>query len=81
MLVGETRARLRLELVAREMLGLESEGVREIRLQVGGALARDPVEQIERDVVETGITKSVHRASDDIRCCPPLEHPKELGPE
>ena len=49
------------------MLGLEREGVREVRLEIGGALARDPVDEIERDVVETGITKSVHGPSDVVR--------------
>ena len=63
------------------MLGLERQGVREIRVEVGGALARDAVDEIERDVVETGITKSVHRAPDVIRCRPPLEDGEQVRPE
>ena len=43
----EPRSRLRLELVARQVLGLERQGVREVRVEVGGALARDPVDEIE----------------------------------
>src|SRR6185369_11110947 len=44
--VGEARARLRLELVAGEVLRLQCEGRREIGLQIGGALARDAIDQV-----------------------------------
>ena len=81
MRVREPRSRLGLELVAGEVLGLERQGVREIRVEVGGALARDAVDEIERDVVETGITKSVHRASDVVRCRPALENGEQVRPE
>ena len=81
MRVRETRARLRLELVAGEVLGLEGEGVREIRIEVGGALARDAVDEIERDVVKTGITESVNRAPDVIGRCLALEDVEERRPE
>ena len=53
---GEPRARFRLELVAREMLRLERERRTQIALEVGGALAGHPVDEIERDVVKSGIT-------------------------
>ena len=39
----------------------------EIGLEVGGLLARDAVDEIERDVVNSGITKSVDGASDVVR--------------
>src|SRR5438093_159505 len=41
--VGKPRPRLRLELVAREMLRLERERLAQIALEIGGALAGDPV--------------------------------------
>ena len=63
------------------MLGLEREGVREIRVEVGGALARDPVDEIERDVVESGITQSVCCSSDVVRTGNALEHLQQLRPE
>ena len=66
MRVREARTRLRLELVAREVLRLERERLGEVALEVGGALAGDPVEEIEADVVESGITKSVHGAPDVV---------------
>ena len=65
--VREPRSRLRLELVARQVLGLERQGVREVRIEVGGALAGDPVDEIERNVVETGITESLHCPPDVVR--------------
>ena len=60
------------------MLGLEREGLGEVAVEVGGALAGDPVQEIERDVVESGITKSVHRASDVVRRGVPLEHGEQV---
>ena len=68
------------------MLGLERERLREVVLQLGGGLARDAVEEIERDVVESGITKSVHGAPDVVGAGPALEHLEQmwleaLGPE
>ena len=48
------------------MLRLERQRLGEIRSEVGGALAGDAVEEIERDVVESGITESVHGASDVV---------------
>src|SRR5207248_4444610 len=49
--VGEACPRLRLELVAGQMLRLERESVAEIGLEVGGLLARDPDGDIDRDGV------------------------------
>ena len=48
------------------MLRLERKGVREVRLEIGGALARNAVDEIERDVVEPGITESMDRPSDVV---------------
>ena len=56
------------------MLGLERERLGEIAFEVGGALAGDPVDEIEGDVVKPGITKMVERAPDVLRPGPPLEH-------
>ena len=63
------------------MLRLEREGVAEVGLEVGGALARDPVDEIERDVVKSGITKMMHGAPDVVRAGNALEHPQQLRPE
>src|SRR3989475_13164232 len=76
--MGEARPRLRLELVTGEVLRRERERLREITFQVGGALAGNPIENIERNVVKSDITKSMHRASDVIRSGPPLEHVEQL---
>ena len=54
--VREPCAGLGLELVAREVLRLEGERLREVCVEVGGLLARNPVEKIERDVVKSDIT-------------------------
>ena len=48
------------------MLGLERERLGEVGVEVGGALAGDPVDEVERDVVESGITENVHRAADVV---------------
>ena len=72
--VGEPRARLRLELVEGEVLRRERQSLREVVVEVGGLLARNPVDEIERDVVETGITQSMHGAPDVVRAGNALEH-------
>ena len=61
MRVREARARLRLQLVRGQVLGLEREGLGEVAFEVGGALAGDPVDEVERDVVESGIAQDVER--------------------
>src|SRR5262249_37833684 len=63
-----------LELVARQVLGLESERLAQVAIEVGGALAGNAVDEIERDVVESGITESVHGLPDVVRRRLPLEH-------
>ena len=60
------------------MLGLERERLGEIGVEVGGALAGDAVDEIERDVVESGITKSVHGAPDVVRRGAALEHGEQV---
>jgi len=72
--MGEARARLGLQLVAGQVLGLERERLGEVGLEVGGALAGNPVEEIERYVVKSGITQNVDRAPDVAGACAPLQH-------
>src|SRR5262249_52425623 len=69
----ETRARLGLQFVARQVLRLEREGLGEVGVEVGGALAGDAVEQVERDVVKSGITENVQGAADVFGLRSPLE--------
>ena len=79
--VREARPGLRLELVARQVLRFEREGFGQIGVEIGGALAGDAVDEIERDVVESGITKSVHRPTDVVRRRLPLERLEQMRPE
>ena len=72
--VREAGARLRLQLVGGEVLGLERQGLGEVAFEVGGALARDPVDEIERDVVKSGITKKVDGAPDVVRPGNTIQH-------
>src|SRR5207249_795874 len=65
--MGETRPRLRLELVARKVVRLQRERGVEVAVEIGGALAGDAVDEVKRDVVKTGITESVVGASDVVR--------------
>ena len=65
--VGEARSGLRFELVARQVLGPELERVRQVGLEIGGALAGDAVDEIEGDVVKSGITQMVERTPDGVR--------------
>jgi hypothetical protein len=81
MRVGEPGSRFRLQLVAGEVLRLEGDGVCEVRLEIGGALARNAVDEIERDVVETGITKSVHCPPDVVRTGNAFQRLQEVRPE
>ena len=60
----EARPGLGLELVAGQVLRLQGERRLQVALQVGGALAGDSVDEVERDVVKVGITKSMDRAAD-----------------
>ena len=60
------------------MLRLEREGVTEVGGEIGGALAGNPVDEVERDVVKLGITKMMHGASDVVRSGNALEHAQQL---
>ena len=71
--VGEPCSGLRLELVAGEVLRLERERLAQVAVEVGGALAGNPVDEVERDVVKTGIAENVERDSDGIGASLPLE--------
>ena len=63
------------------MLGRERQSLREVAIEIGGLLARDPVDEIERDVVERGITKSMNGAPDIVRTGNALEHLEQLRRE
>ena len=56
------------------MLRLERERLAQVGVEVGGALAGDPVDEVERDVVEAGITEERERAPDVVGPRAPLEH-------
>ena len=56
------------------MLRLERERLAEVGLEVGGALAGNPVDEVERDVVKSGITKNIDRAADVVGPCAALQH-------
>src|SRR5204863_7662888 len=72
--VGEPRSGLRLELVIGEVLRCKRERLGEIRVEIGGALAWNPIQEIERDVVKCDITESMERAPDGIRTGLSLEN-------
>ena len=63
------------------MLRLERERLREVVVEIGGALAGNAVDEIERDVVESGLAQRVHGAPDVVRRCLPLEHVEQAGLE
>jgi hypothetical protein len=69
---------LRLELVAGEVIGFQSESLVEIAFEIGGLLARDPVDEVHRDVVNMDITQMVDRSADIVRLGPALQHLEEL---
>ena len=73
----EARPGLGLELVAGQVLRLEGERLVQVAFEVGGALAGDPVDEVERNVVNLGITESVHGAADVVRPRAALEHGKQ----
>ena len=72
--VREARSGFRFQLVRGEVLGLERQGLGEVALYLGGALAGDPVDEVERDVVKIGITKKIDGAPDVVRTGNTLEH-------
>ncbi len=63
------------------MLGLERQSVGEVGVEIGGALAGDPVQEIERDVAASGIAKSVHGPSDVVGRGAALEYGEQLRAE
>ena len=63
------------------MLRLERERVGQVRREIGGALPRDPIDEVQRDVVKSGITKMMHGTPDVVRSGNALEHTEQLGPE
>ena len=77
----EARARLGLELVAREVLGLEGESVREVAVEVGDRLARYAVDEIERDVVEAGLAQKADGTTDVVGRGLSLENVEQMWPE
>ena len=79
--VREAGARLRFQLVRGDVLGLERQGLGEVACEVGGLLARDAVDEIERDVVNSGITKTIEGAPDVVRLGNAVECPKQTWRE
>ena len=77
----ETRPRFGLELVTRQVVRVERERRVEVARQVGGALAGNPIDEVERDVVKTGITQSVERAPDVIGLRAAVEHVEQTWTE
>jgi hypothetical protein len=77
----EARAGFCLELVTRQVLWAKSERILEVAREMGGALARDPIDEIERDVVKLGITEMVDGAPDVVGTRAPLEHREQVRPE
>ena len=59
------------------MLRFERERLGEVGLEIGGPLAGDPVDEIERDVVETGITENVHGPPDVLGLRATLQYGKQ----
>ena len=76
--VREAGARLRLELVAGEVLRLECDRLGEVALEVVDALAGNPVDQVERDVVEAGLPQRPHRDAHVLRARAPLERLEQV---
>jgi hypothetical protein len=76
--VREARPGLRLELVAREVLRAERDRGVEVARQIVGALARDAVDQVEREVVETGRSQGRDRGAYVGWRRAPLEHLEQV---
>ena len=56
------------------MLWLERERLGNVGIEIGGLLPRDSVEEVERDVVKSGITEMIERGPDVVRSGNALEH-------
>src|SRR5512133_1904706 len=79
--VREPRPGLRLELVAGEVLGPKRERLSYVGSEIGGPLPRNPVDEIQRDVVKSGIAKMVEGAPDVVRSGNAVEYAKQFGLE
>jgi len=79
--VREARSRLRFQLVRRHGLGLECQGLGEVACEVGGGLARDAVDEVERDVVNSGIANKLHGAPDVVGRCAAFQHVQKVHVE
>src|SRR5215467_14745386 len=78
MAVREPRSWLRFQLVPREMLRLERDRLVQIGVEVGGALARDAVQDVEGEVVESAIPKKGNGPAGGSRGRAPLEHGEQV---
>src|SRR4029450_2360418 len=78
MRMREPRAGLRFELVARQVLRSESERLVDVGVEVGGARGRGPVDEIQRDVVKSGITEIVEGAPDVLRTGATLQYREQV---
>ena len=79
--VREAGSRLCFQLVRGDVLRLERQRLGEVACEVGGLLARDAVDEIERDVVESGITNNVHGAPDVVGPCAAFQHVQKVHVE
>ena len=79
--VREARARLGLELVAGEVLGLERERLVEIAVELGAPHAGHAEEQVEREVGDARGAQARGRCAHLIGRRPPLEHRQLRRPE
>jgi len=70
-----------LQLVRRNVLRFERQGLGEVACEVGGLLARDAVDEIERNVVNSGITHNLHGPADVIRPRAALQHVQKVRVE
>ncbi len=75
---GEARPRLRLELVAGEVVGLERERLVDVAVERGTRLARDPEEHVEVQVGDARPTERGDGSADGLRRGAALEH-RELA--
>jgi hypothetical protein len=76
--MGEPRAGLRLQLVVRDVLGRERKRFIDVEPEIGGALAGDAVQEVDRYVVKVGITEIVEGTPDVVRSRLTLEHLQEV---
>ena len=60
------------------MLGPKRKRLLYVGFELGGSLPRDPVDEIQGNVVKSGIAKMVKGAPDVVRSGNAVEHPQEL---